>query len=209
MSSVVDFSSASFAAVLAYAAEDAPAKYVPVHRRARSPSDASSRRSVSPAPSETSTLVAAAPPSTKPRVYSIATLLDISHDPEVKAISQQIKEKIKESAPEIVMNRKMKKSLEYHAIQERMRVKQEKREQQAQKRHPQQQQQQQQHQPHRHEVDIHQPILDKIAPLPPQSQQKQRIWQKKPSRNVSERKRNAGRIVEETNWRRIGVAAVV
>ncbi|XP_006463529.1 hypothetical protein AGABI2DRAFT_194331 [Agaricus bisporus var. bisporus H97] len=203
MSSVVDFSSASFAAVLAYAAEDAPAKYVPVHRRARSPSDASSRRSVSPTPSETSTLVSAAPPSEKPRVYSIATLLDISHDPEVKAISQQIKEKIKESAPEIVMNRKMKKSIEYHAIQERMRVKQEKREHQAQKRHPQQQQQQQ---PQRHEVDIHQPILDKIAPLP---QQKQRIWQKKPTRNASERQRNAGRIVEETNWRRIGVAAMV
>lgn len=136
-------------------------------------------------------------------MYSIATLLDISHDPEVKAISQQIKEKVKESAPEIVMNRKMKKSIEYHAIQERMRVKQEKREHQAQKRHPQQQQQQ----PQRHvEVDIHQPILDKIAPLP---QQKQRIWQKKPTRNAPERQRNAGRIVEETNWRRIGVAAMV
>jgi hypothetical protein len=138
----------------------------------------------------------------EPRVYSIATLLDISHDPEIKLISQVIKEKVKETAPEIVMNRKMKKSIEYHAIQERVRVKQEKREQQCQKRHAQQQQ--------HHEVVVSQPILDKIAPLSSsQLQQKQRMWQRKPNQNATDRKRNPGRIVEETTWRRLGVAAVV
>jgi hypothetical protein len=133
----------------------------------------------------------------EPRVYSIATLLDISHDPEIKLISQQIKDKVKETAPEIVMNRKMKKSIEYHAIQERVRVKQEKREQHPQKRLPQQQ----------HEAVISQPILDKLASQHPP--QKQKTWQKKPNQTATGGKRTAGRVVEETNWRRLGVAAAV
>jgi len=116
------------------------AKYVPVHRRAH---DAVSRRSISPALSDASaaTLVATEPHSPsksafslsrmpshdflapESRVYSITTLLHLAHDPEIKPISLVQREKIREVLPEIVMSRKMRKSLEFNAIQERLRIK--------------------------------------------------------------------------------------
>lgn len=98
------------------------AKYVPVHRRVH---DAVSHRSISPALSDASaaTLVATESQSPKPRVYSISTLLHLAHDPEIKPISLVQREKIREVLPEIVMSRKMRKSLEFNAIQERLRIK--------------------------------------------------------------------------------------
>jgi len=57
------------------------------------------------------------------RVYSIATLLHLAHDPEIKPISLVQREKLRELSPEIVMSRKMRKSLEFSAIQERLRIK--------------------------------------------------------------------------------------
>jgi len=57
------------------------------------------------------------------RVYSITTLLHLAHDPEIKPISFVQREKIREVLPEIVMSRKMRKSLEFNAIQERLRIK--------------------------------------------------------------------------------------
>jgi len=59
----------------------------------------------------------------EPRVYSISTLLHLAHDPEIKPISLVQREKIREVIPEIVMSRKMRKSLEFNAIQERLRIK--------------------------------------------------------------------------------------
>ena len=57
------------------------------------------------------------------RVYSITTLLHLAHDPEIKPISLMQREKIRKVIPEIVMSRKMRKSLEFSAIQERLRIK--------------------------------------------------------------------------------------
>jgi len=56
------------------------------------------------------------------QVYSITTLLHLAHDPEIKLVSMVQREKIRETSPEIVMSRKMRKSLEFNAIQERLRV---------------------------------------------------------------------------------------
>ena len=49
------------------------------------------------------------------RVYSITTLLHLAHDPEIKPISLMQREKIRKVIPEIVMSRKMRKSLEFSA----------------------------------------------------------------------------------------------
>lgn len=198
-SGAINVSTASAVSYAAAAAQtSSSAKYVPIHRRARSSSDATSHRSASPTPSDC-TLVSSTSPSTskylqslthslfltmgllvlEPRVYSIATLLELSHDPEIKLISLEQKERVKKVLPEIVMNRKMRKALEYHAIQERVRAK----------------------------VQAQSNPTDKPVTLT-QQQQRQRPWQRRQGRSGAERKRNAGKVVDEVSWRNLRLPSV-
>ncbi|KAF9446043.1 hypothetical protein P691DRAFT_777144 [Macrolepiota fuliginosa MF-IS2] len=195
-------STASYAAAAAAAATRpaSPGKYVPVHRR--HDGDTSSQRSVSPTPSDasTSTLVSSTSPSTKPRVYSIATLLHLSHEPEIRVIAMEQKEKLKEALPEIVMNRKMRKALEYHAIQERIRAK-------AQAQTKAKPQTKAANNPPSKKPNSPYTQSTPNKPVPSQQQQKQRPRQQMPSRASAEKRRNANKA-PEAGWRGVRLPAV-
>jgi len=192
-------STASYAAAAARPASPA-AKYVPVHRR--HDVDTSSQRSVSPTPSDcsTSTLVSSTSPSTKPRVYSIATLLHLSHEPEIRVISVEQKEKLKEVLPEIVMNRKMRKALEYHAIQERIRAK-------AQAQTKAKAQPKATNNPPSKKLNGPHAQSTPNKPVTSQQQQKQRPRQQMPGRASAEKRRNANKVAE-AGWRGVRLPAV-
>lgn len=180
-------SAVSYAAAAAIPRSPSPVKYVPVHRRPSS--ETGSQRSASPTPSEasTSTLVdATAPQPQKSRVYSIATLLLLSHEPEIKLISLDRREMLKEKFPEIVMNRKLRKATEFHVIQERAKT----REQVQREAPPPQQKVQGPNPPH---VSV---------TAPQQQQQRQRPGQRRQARPIgTEKRRNASKVVSEASWR--------
>ncbi|KAJ3570719.1 hypothetical protein NP233_g4213 [Leucocoprinus birnbaumii] len=177
----------------AAAQSQSPAKYVPVHRRANASDDVTSHRSASPTPSEasTATLVAAEAPAPKSRTYSITTLLHLAHDPEIKLISLAQKEKLRETAPEIVMNRKMRKALEYHAIQERVRA----------KALTQPTETPSKDVPHPH------PISDAPVKFSPQPQ-RQRPGMRRPGRPAAERRPNVSKAMDAASWRTFRLPSV-
>lgn len=132
----------------------------------------------------------------EPRVYSITTLLHLSHEPEIKVISLEQKERLKQVLPEVVMNRKMRKAMEYHAIQERVRAKAQA-----------QAQRNTTNSPSKKSNDAHsQPASGK--PEKQQQQQRQRPRQRRPSRAGAERRRNASKVVDEASWRTLRLPPV-
>jgi len=178
-------SAVSYAAAAATLRSPTPVKYVPLHRRPLS--DTASQRSASPTPSDasTSTLVdSTAPQPQKSRVYNIATLLQLSHEPEVKLISLERREVLKQTLPEIVMNRKLRKMTEFHVIQERAKTR-----------------------PQVQRDTTPQQVAQ--GPNPPrapitssQQQQRQRPGQRRQPRAIgTERRRNASKVVDEASWR--------
>ncbi|KAF5356846.1 hypothetical protein D9756_006806 [Leucocoprinus leucothites] len=195
--SSISASAATYAA--AAAQPQSPAKYVPVHRRAHASDDAAPHpRSPSPALSDTSTVTLVAPeaPSTKSRVYSITTLLQLAHEPEIKLVSLAQKDKLRDTAPEIVMNRKMRKALEYHAIQERMRVKALAQATEI---------------PLKDAHDASSPNPHPISDVPikfsPQ-QQRQRPGARRSVRSSAERRRNVSKAVDAASWRTFRLPSV-
>ncbi|KXN84056.1 hypothetical protein AN958_00506 [Leucoagaricus sp. SymC.cos] len=200
----------SYAAAAAAAAQS-PAKYVPVHRRAPGSSgNAAPHRSPSPTPSDasTSTLVGPETSSTsgyqlscaainhllnylfvvEPLVYSIDDLLHLAHNPEIKLISLAQKDKLRETMPEIVMNRKMRKASEYHAIQERVRAKAQDHTQSQNK-----------NDHHATETPVKNPHPHPVSGAPVKlSQQRQRPGMRKPG---VERRRNANKVMDGASWR--------
>lgn len=114
------------------------------------------------------------------RVYSIATLLLLSHEPEIKPISVHHREMLKEKFPEIVMNRKLRKATEFHVIQERAKTRE-----QVQREAPMPQQK-----PNPHHIPVAQP------------QQRQRPGQRRQPRPIgTDKRRNASKVVDEAGWR--------
>jgi hypothetical protein len=125
-------------------------------------------------------------------VYSINTLLHLAQDPEIKLISLAQKDRLRETVPEIVMNRKMRKALEYHAIQERVRAKS-----LAQTQHD---ITENSNYPHPH------PISDAPVKLPPQ--QRQRPGMRRNGRTAVERRRNVNKPLDDASWRTFRLPSV-
>ncbi|KXN93135.1 hypothetical protein AN958_00059, partial [Leucoagaricus sp. SymC.cos] len=124
----------------------------------------------------------------EPLVYSISTLLHLAHNPKIKLISLAQKDKLREAMPEIVMNRKMRKALEYHVIQERVRAKAQDHAQSQNK-----------NDHHATETPVKNPHPHPVSGAPVKlSQQRQRPGMRKPG---VERRRNANKVMDEASWR--------